>query len=294
MYYKNRYYSPDLGRFVSRDPVGYKTGSYSLYEYVRSSPTSLFDSTGLDYVVTNLEDVDLLNRLAWYACLELEWRETLDANGNVVSWRAFNSTRLTLAQRSRQAVPTPMETGCAACSPTLRRIMEEHFRAVRDIQISFVAETSSSRATGIIGLPRMWAGDEAIRGGWRSATNIAEAFAHESIREFEAQTLSRTRRGASVVAPTHAQPRAVTYAGRRWTGAEVQQQIIQIEYFAHAQARVGFEIGTPAFVRNRAAALVLWRIHAALTERERNESIQWLRGLTARTSATVVTPYFLP
>ena len=50
MYYKNRYYSPDLGRFVSRDPVGYEAGSLGLYEYVMGWPTMLTDELGYGWL----------------------------------------------------------------------------------------------------------------------------------------------------------------------------------------------------------------------------------------------------
>ena len=45
-YYKNRYYSADLGRFLSRDPIGYADG-LSLYQYAGSSPFSAVDTYGL-------------------------------------------------------------------------------------------------------------------------------------------------------------------------------------------------------------------------------------------------------
>ena len=46
-YYKNRYYSAELGRFVSRDPIGYEGGSANLYQYVGSSPVTWSDPLGL-------------------------------------------------------------------------------------------------------------------------------------------------------------------------------------------------------------------------------------------------------
>ncbi len=46
-YYKRRYYSPVLGRFLSRDPIGRPTGSASLYWYVAGSPVQRFDPFGL-------------------------------------------------------------------------------------------------------------------------------------------------------------------------------------------------------------------------------------------------------
>jgi RHS repeat-associated protein len=44
-YYKNRYYSTDLGRFLTRDPNDYQTG-WNLYEYARGGPTKFTDPTG--------------------------------------------------------------------------------------------------------------------------------------------------------------------------------------------------------------------------------------------------------
>jgi len=45
-FYKSRYYSAVLGRFLQRDPLGYFDGP-SLYEYVNSSPSNWVDPMGL-------------------------------------------------------------------------------------------------------------------------------------------------------------------------------------------------------------------------------------------------------
>jgi len=45
-FYRARYYSPTLGRFISRDPIGYGSGM-SLYAYVQSKPTVSGDPSGL-------------------------------------------------------------------------------------------------------------------------------------------------------------------------------------------------------------------------------------------------------
>ena len=44
-YYKNRYYSSDQGRFISRDPIGYHDGM-GLYAYVHNNPIDITDPTG--------------------------------------------------------------------------------------------------------------------------------------------------------------------------------------------------------------------------------------------------------
>lgn len=45
-YYKNRYYSPELGIFLQVDPIGY-AGGLNLYSYVGNRPTNYTDSLGL-------------------------------------------------------------------------------------------------------------------------------------------------------------------------------------------------------------------------------------------------------
>jgi RHS repeat-associated protein len=44
-YYRARYYSPQLGRFISEDPTGFASG-VNLYRYVANSPLNLTDATG--------------------------------------------------------------------------------------------------------------------------------------------------------------------------------------------------------------------------------------------------------
>jgi RHS repeat-associated protein len=46
LYYRNRYYSPELGRFLTRDPAGHVDGM-NLYAYVRGNPLAYIDPWGL-------------------------------------------------------------------------------------------------------------------------------------------------------------------------------------------------------------------------------------------------------
>ena len=46
-YYRARYYSPQLGRFISEDPIGFSGGQVNLYAYVDGRPLSMTDPTGL-------------------------------------------------------------------------------------------------------------------------------------------------------------------------------------------------------------------------------------------------------
>ena len=47
MYYRARQYSPDLGRFISEDPIGFRGGDINQYSYVRNNPFRFRDSKGL-------------------------------------------------------------------------------------------------------------------------------------------------------------------------------------------------------------------------------------------------------
>jgi RHS repeat-associated protein len=47
MYYRARYYSPEMKRFISRDPIGFAAGDVNLYRYVNNNPINYIDPLGL-------------------------------------------------------------------------------------------------------------------------------------------------------------------------------------------------------------------------------------------------------
>jgi RHS repeat-associated protein len=48
MHYRARHYSPELGRFISEDPIGLAGGDINIYAYVGNSPTNYKDPSGLE------------------------------------------------------------------------------------------------------------------------------------------------------------------------------------------------------------------------------------------------------
>jgi len=55
-YYRNRYYDPELGRFITPDPLG-PTANPNLYTYVGNNPVNYVDSLGLCWGKATIEAV---------------------------------------------------------------------------------------------------------------------------------------------------------------------------------------------------------------------------------------------
>jgi len=45
-YYRARYYDPEIGRFVSEDPLGFAAGDVNFYAYVGNNPINNNDPSG--------------------------------------------------------------------------------------------------------------------------------------------------------------------------------------------------------------------------------------------------------
>jgi RHS repeat-associated protein len=79
-YYRARYYEPMDGRFVSKDPIGFR-GGINYYAYARGNPILYRDPKGLDVRVENTSQV-----------LGLHQRITVDIPGGGTSGYFFSFT----------------------------------------------------------------------------------------------------------------------------------------------------------------------------------------------------------
>ena len=69
MYFGYRYYSPETGRWLSREPLG-EFESWNLYAYCHNDPINKVDRLGLDEIEarTRVVDGELVTEL-FYICL---------------------------------------------------------------------------------------------------------------------------------------------------------------------------------------------------------------------------------
>ena len=78
-YYRNRYYLPQVGRFISEDALGFTGGNLNFYSYAGDSPLKFVDPTGLSQ-----RDRDQMIKDAAEAVAEMiDEGYKLDANGNL-------------------------------------------------------------------------------------------------------------------------------------------------------------------------------------------------------------------
>lgn len=109
-YSRARYYDPNLGRFISEDPIGLAGGDVNLYGYVRNLPVNRKDPLGLD-------DADIAFR-------QSDYYKKLERQGNDFWNSVFSATRA----RNREFDNQPENFRCGpgpASQPLLEWLVPE-------------------------------------------------------------------------------------------------------------------------------------------------------------------------
>jgi RHS repeat-associated protein len=69
--HRNRFNDPVIGRWLNRDPIGYRAGSVNLYECAGSNPTKHLDPTGTDIIDDAVETAKTSSGKACAVALEV-------------------------------------------------------------------------------------------------------------------------------------------------------------------------------------------------------------------------------
>jgi RHS repeat-associated protein len=92
-YMWNRWYDPELGRFISRDPLGFGGGDTNLYAYVGNNPLNGVDPYGLATYSQNRQLMLFSGgrgvSMGWWQPISHTFVYTTDSNGNLAhtySW----------------------------------------------------------------------------------------------------------------------------------------------------------------------------------------------------------------
>ncbi len=120
-YVRNRTYSPVLGRWIQRDPIGYKSG-LNLYEYVYDNPTAYIDPSGLQS-----PGIALAEAIAGGDVAEVD--TILDVSGDVLTKDQIAAGRAFLAKNARciaiYAVYKAAGAKCRSCDTCTTRAEAE-------------------------------------------------------------------------------------------------------------------------------------------------------------------------
>jgi RHS repeat-associated protein len=161
--YRQRDYSPQLGRFLQADPVGHEGDLFNLYRYCGNNPVNGTDPSGLDdFVYTTFENFDWLTGTYTWG---YSWTYT-DNFGNVCGDR-WTSTSLTSSHEIPYA-PTP--TGDALIAPQIVTALPSDSTSLLPPNALPVVSTPAASSKGI-GEPSLIASIIPVYGTGRSAIN---------------------------------------------------------------------------------------------------------------------------
>ena len=141
-YYRARYYSSELGRFISRDPIG-QIDDINLYSYVGNNSVMFVDPSGLEKTMTREERFwDLHNYIIWnndYLNAMKSWDyinaiDLLFLEAKKVSWDNAELTLRTFADVTVFSSPFPSFEPIDAYETTMQDRKNQIFGLTKELE----------------------------------------------------------------------------------------------------------------------------------------------------------------
>ena len=111
--YRNRTYSAAFGRFVEKDPIGFRAGDLNLYRYVFNNPINWTDPQGLDrtihFAFHMWMEVD-----TWDECCEKTGKTTLSFQPDRLFFGATTDWSIGSSQTYPFSFSYTIKSGCEA------------------------------------------------------------------------------------------------------------------------------------------------------------------------------------
>lgn len=73
LYYRARFYDPQVGRFISEDPIRFQGGDINLYAYVKNRPLSNIDPSGTEILTARQYEIPILLPRPTRGCSQGGW-----------------------------------------------------------------------------------------------------------------------------------------------------------------------------------------------------------------------------
>jgi RHS repeat-associated protein len=192
-YYRARYYDPEIGRFLTRDPSGFEGGSTNLYAYVDGNPANLNDPSGrvVQVVAVGLGSAIVLDYVIQSGLADLR----REGHHNVAKYleAIYNATGIVGVARFARTLLTLGRAGLSLGRGILH-LPRQAWRGVKNLGTRFRGELGPVR-TGGAGAAKAAA---TVKGPatWANSKTLADHFARHG-KDFGAKTAQEYSQAAS-------------------------------------------------------------------------------------------------